>query len=446
MNRRSIQRVVAGLAAAGVTLGGLTACGGTSSEDSAPGTDAGTSTSDDSAPAEEVTITWWHNATSGPLPAVWEQVATDFEAANPGVTVEQTGYQNEDLQRTLIPNALASGDGPDLFQVWPGGEIRDQVANDYLMQLDDLIPDTIASVGPTIGPWQVDGATYGVPFTFGIEGFWYNKDHFEEAGISSPPTTLAELNDAVEKLKGIGVTPISVGAGDKWPAAHWWYQFALHSCSPDTLTAAAADFDFSDPCWVDAGTELETFIASEPFQDGFLGTAAQTGAGSSAGLIANGQAAMELMGHWNSGVIGGLTPDEEVPPFLGWFAFPAIEGSAGDPNAALGGGDGFGCAADAPTQCADLLAYIMSEEVQQLFAASGAGIPTVPSAQSSVEDVNLAAVAEGLGQASFVQLWLDTEFGVTVGNAMNEGIVNLFGGNGTPQDIVDRMQDAAATR
>ena len=33
----------------------------------------------------------------------------------------------------------------------------------------------------------------------------------------------------------------------------------------------------------------------------------------------------------------------------------------------------------------------------------------------------------------------------TVGNAMNEGIVNLFGGAGTPEDIVKAMQDAAAT-
>lgn len=441
MNRRRFQRVVAGFAAAGVTLGALAACGGDSADTAAPGAGEG----GESGSAEEVTITWWHNATSGPMPAVWEQVAADFEANNPGVTVEQTGYQNEELQRTLIPNALASGDGPDLFQVWPGGEIRDQVANDYLMPLDEAIPDTIASVGPTVNPWQVDGSTYGIPFTFGIEGFWYNKDLFAEAGITSPPTTLAELNDAVDKLKAIDATPISVGAGDKWPAAHWWYQFALHSCSPETLTTAAAEFDFSDPCFIDAGTELEEFIASEPFQEGFLGTPAQTGAGSSAGLLANGQAAMELMGHWNAGVIGGLTPDEQVPPFLGWFAFPAIEGSAGDPNAALGGGDGFGCAQDAPKECADLLAYIMSEDVQKQFAASGSGIPTVTAAQASLEDANLQAVAEGLSQASFVQLWLDTEFGTTVGNAMNEGIVNLFAGNGTPEDIVTRMQDAAAT-
>jgi len=433
MNTRSTMRLAAGLAATGLAIGALAGCSAGGGDDEGDGS------------GEDVTITWWHNATSGPLPAVWEEVATEFEEANPGVKVEQTGYQNEDLQRTLIPNALSAGDPPDLFQVWPGGEIRDQVENGYLMPLDDKIADTISSVGATVSPWQVDGATYAVPFTFGIEGFWYNTDLFEQAGIDAPPTTLDELKEDVGKLRDAGITPIAVGAGDKWPAAHWWYQFALHSCSPETLQTAAADFDFSDSCFVDAGQELEDFIGINPFQDGFLGTPAQTGAGSSAGLVANGQAAMELMGHWNAGVIGGLTPDEKVPEFLGWFPFPAIEGSAGDPSGALGGGDGFGCSADAPPECADLLAFILSPEVQAKFAASGSGIPTVAAAQSALEDPNLKLVADGLAAASYVQLWLDTEYGTTVGNAMNEGIVNLFGGVGTPEDIVTKMEDAAAT-
>lgn len=429
MNRRSTARLVSGVAAFGaaaLVLAGCTGGGGS-------GDDGG-----------DVTITWWHNATNGPLPDVWEEVAAEFEEANPGVNVEQTGYQNEELQRTLIPNALAAGDPPDLFQVWPGGELRDQVDNGYLMPLDDAIPDTIESVGATIGPWQVGGETYGVPFTFGIEGFWYNTELFEAAGVEVP-TTFDELVDVVGALRESGVTPIAVGAGSGWPAAHWWYQFALKSCSPETLAAAQEDYDFSDPCWVEAGEQLQDFLGVEPFQEGFLGTVAQEGAGSSAGLVANGQAAMELMGHWNAGTIGGLTPDQEVPAFLGWFPMPGIDGAAGDPTAALGGGDGFGCSAEAPPECADLLAYIMSEDVQARFAASGSGIPTVVAAQSALEDENLQMVAEGLAEASFVQLWFDTAFGTTVGNAMNEGIVNLFAGNGTPEDIVTRMQDAAAT-
>ncbi len=109
-----------------------------------------------------------------------------------------------------------------------------------------------------------------------------------------------------------------------------------------------------------AGEDLQEFLGTTPFQDGFLGTPAQTGAGSSAGLVANGQAAMELMGHWNAGVMGGLTPDQKVPAFLGWFPFPSIPGSPGDPTATLGGGDGFGCSASAPPECAELLAYIIS--------------------------------------------------------------------------------------
>ncbi len=429
MNTRSRTRVFAGVAAAGLAVGVLAGCAG--------GGDEGDS-------GDGVTITWWHNATSGPLPAVWEEVAAEFEEAHPGVTVEQTGYQNEELQRTLIPNALAAGDPPDLFQVWPGGELRDQVKNGYLQPLDDAIADTISSVGATANPWQVDGKTYGIPFTFGIEGFWYNTDLFEQAG-AEVPTTFDELVETVGTLRDAGITPIAVGAGDGWPAAHWWDQFALKSCSPETLAAAETEFDFSDPCFVEAGEQLQEFLGIEPFQDGFLGTPAQQGAGSSAGMVANGQAAMELMGHWNAGTIGGLTPDQKVPAFLGWFPVPGIDGADGDPTAALGGGDGFGCSADAPPECAELLAFIMSEDVQKKFAASGSGIPTVPAAQASLEDANLKMVADGLAEASFVQLWLDTAFGTTVGNAMNEGIVNLFAGTGTPEEIVQKMQDAAAT-
>ncbi|MRG61168.1 extracellular solute-binding protein [Agromyces sp. CFH 90414] len=429
MNRRSTRLVALGVTA-GLTALTLAGC--------SPSGDGGDGDGD-------VTLTWWHNATSGPLPDVWEEVATEFEEAHPGINVEQTGYQNEELQRTLIPNALAAGDPPDLFQVWPGGELRDQVANDYLMPLDDVLGDTIDSVGATATPWQVDGETYGIPFTFGIEGFWYNTDLFEQAGFTEAPATLDDLNAAVEQLRSTGAAPIAVGAGDKWPAAHWWYQFALHSCSPETLKAAEAEFDFSDECWVEAGEQLQTFIGTEPFQEGFLGTPAQQGAGSSAGLVANGQAAMELMGHWNAGTIGGLTPDQQVPEFLGWFPFPAIPGADGDPTSTLGGGDGFGCSADAPPECAELLEYIMSEEVQKKFAASGSGIPTVPAALDALEDPNLKLVADGLANSSYVQLWFDTAFGTTVGNAMNEGIVNLFAGAGTPEDIVTKMQAAADT-
>ena len=36
-----------------------------------------------------------------------------------------------------------------------------------------------------------------------------------------------------------------------------------------------------------------------------------------------------------------------------------------------------------------------------------------------------------------MQLWLDTAYGSTVGNAMNDAIVAIFAGTGTPEQVVD---------
>ena len=399
---------------------------------------------------EKVSITWWHNGTGEPLLGFWEDVASEFEADHPNVTVTVEAYQNEELQRTLIPNALRSGSGVDLFQQWGAGELAAQVEAGYVTDITDAVADEVDAIGGTVAPWQYQGKTYGLPFNFGIEGFWYNKDLFAQAGIEGTPTTLDELNDAVDKLKTAGIAPIAVGAGDKWPAAHYWYNFALKSCSPEVLQTAQTEFDFSDDCFVEAGDLLKEFIDSEPFQEGFLATTAQQGAGSSAGMIATGAAAMELMGHWNPGVMGGILAEETggeatAPEFLGWFNFPGIDGAQGDPTAALGGGDGFSCAAWAPPECVELLKYISSVDVQTRFGESGAGVPVTKGSEAGISDANLLQVLDGPHQATYVQLWLDTAYGPTVGGAMNDGIVALFGGSGSPEDIVKSMQDAAAT-
>ncbi len=429
-NRRSILRTLAVVATAG-SFAALTGCAG----GGGTGGDGG----------GDVTLTWWHNATNDPLKGLWEDLGKQFEEENPGVTVEVVSYQNEELQRTLIPNALRSNDAPDLFQQWGGGELAAQVQAGYVMDITDQVAEEVEAIGPTVGAWQVDGKTYGLPYSFGIEGFWYNTELFEQAGITEEPTTLDELNDVVETLKAEGIAPIAVGAGDKWPAAHYWYNFALKACSPETLQTAQEELSFEDPCFVEAGEQLVDFIGTEPFQEGFLATPAQQGAGSSAGLVANGQAAMELMGHWNPGVMGGLTESGEIPEFLGWFNFPGIEGAEGDPTAALGGGDGFACSASAPPECVDLLKFITSADAQSAFGETGAGLPVVSGTEESVADENMQAVLEGRSSASYVQLWLDTAYGPTVGGAMNDAVANLFAGQGSPQDIVDQMNAAAAT-
>lgn len=425
-----------------------TACttGDTEPDSSSSGSDTPTD--------EQVTLTWWHNGVAGDtgensLGDYWDTVAADYMADHPNVTIEIEQIQNEDLQRTRIPTALQSGDAPDLFQQWGGGEMKAQAEAGYLMDLSGVLSDDIDRLGGAVAPWQADGVTYGLPFQFAVEGVWYRPSLFEQAGITSEPTTMDELGTAVQQLKDAGITPIAVGAADKWPAAHWWYNFALQSCPQDVITSAG-DFDFSDPCWVEAGNQLEEFLGTEPFQDNFMSTVAQTGATSSAGLVTNANAAMELMGQWNFFVYQGFTDgsDEQIQALLDdldWFPMPGISGGAGDPTAAMGGGDGFSCYVDAPAECADFLAYIVSDDVQRGFVEAVGGLPVAPAASDAVAEPVNQEIAAAASEAAYVQLWLDTDLGPNVGGAMNDGIVAIFAGTGDAQSVVDVMTAAAAT-
>jgi raffinose/stachyose/melibiose transport system substrate-binding protein len=274
------------------------------------GSDNATSSSD--LYKNPVTIQWWNNANqAGPVQTFWQKVADDFHALHPTVTIKMTTVETNDLQRNRIPAALLSGNPPDMIQSWGGGEIADQVKAGYLKDITADTKNEVASMGPAANIWAVDGKQYGLPYDFGIEGFFYNKDMFSKAGITAPPTSLDELNADVTKLKQQpGVAPIAVGAGDKWPAAHFWYNFAVHECSASALSNAATKQNFNDACFVKAGDDLKTFIATKPFQADFLATPGQQGANSSAGMVANGKAAMELMGAWDPGTMLTLTPDQ----------------------------------------------------------------------------------------------------------------------------------------
>ena len=113
------------------------------------------------------------------------------------------------------------------------------------------------------------------------------------------PTTWGEMAEVVGQVRAAGIEPLSVGAGDKWPAAHYWYYFTVRECSEDVLTDAVTSLDFSDECFVRAGEDLAAFVGEDPFNKGFLATGAQDGPTSASGLLATGKVAMELQGHWS---------------------------------------------------------------------------------------------------------------------------------------------------
>ncbi|MDW5324236.1 extracellular solute-binding protein [Plantactinospora sp. KLBMP9567] len=393
----------------------------------------------------KVTMSFWHNATTGPGKAFWEKTVADFEAANPNVKIEIQSIQNEDLDGKL-QTALNSGDAPDVFMQRGGGKMAAMVKAGQLLDITGGISDAtkkVVSEG-SFKAQTIDGKVYAMPVAVLPGGFFYSKDLFGKAGITQPPTTLAELRTAIDKLKAAGTQPIALGGKDAWPAAFYYYFFALRECSTSTVTETAKSMAFDDSCWLKAGQDVQSFAATQPFNNGFLTTSAQQGAGSSAGLIANHKAAMELMGAWNPGVIASLTPDEKPLPDLDWFPFPSIDGGAGEPGAILGGVDGYSCSAQAPkAECTAFLNFLVQTPVQEAYYKAFQAPPVNGEAQGVVTEPHLKSVLAAYNKAPFVSQWLDTVYGQKVGNALNTAVVNLLAGKGSPEDIVKAVKTAA---
>lgn len=245
-------------------------------------------------PGTPRTLTFWNNATTGPGKAHWEALAKSFEEKHPGVTVKIQNIQNEDWDGKL-QTALNSPDAPDVFMQRGGEKMVEMIRADLIQPVTDAVTPEIKTA---LGEAAFEGATYdgkiwAMTDLFQPGGMWYSEDLFKQAGITKLPETLPEFFETVKTLKAAGITPIALGAKDAWPAAHWYYWFALRECKTESLEKAATDRDFTDPCWLKAGQDLADLKALEPFQDGLLTTPAQQGAGSSAGLIANHKATME---------------------------------------------------------------------------------------------------------------------------------------------------------
>lgn len=392
-----------------------------------------------------VAMTLWQNSTTGPGQEFWDKTIKDFEAANPGVTIESQAIQNEDLDGKL-QTALNSGDAPDVFLQRGGGKLAAMVAGGQLKDITGGISDQARSEIPegSFSANTLDDKVWAMPVAVLPGGLFYSQDLFTAAGITETPKTIDELNSAITKLKGSGTQAVALGGKDAWPAAHWYYFFALRECSADTMAEAADTKDFSDDCWVRAGKDLEDFAATEPFNEGFLTTAAQQGAGSSAGLLANHQASMELMGAWDPGVIASLTPDEKPLPDLGWFPFPEIDGGDGEAGAIMGGVDGYSCSAGAPDECVDFLNYLATADVQKEYYAAFNAPPVNTVAQEAVTEPYLQQILAAYNSAPSVSQWLDTVYGLNVGNALNVGVVDLLAGKSDPEKLVQAVNAAAA--
>lgn len=232
---RLVRRVVATIAAGALVVA---ACGGDddSSSTTAPPTedapnDETDSASDDEAPEPGVgegdfspsgTIEVWMHATPGNV--LFEELFAQYESEFPDVSIELLEIPFADFETNSL-RSTSAGDGPDLIKLsgwvlpdWADKDLLVPVTGELLGYSDDdeLFSDWEPEVFEGV---SFEDVPYALPVDFQNLMLFYNRSHFEEAGLDpdSPPSTWEEVLEVGEEL--------TVRSGDRVDRAgySWWY-------------------------------------------------------------------------------------------------------------------------------------------------------------------------------------------------------------------------------
>lgn len=147
------------------------------------------------AAAEPVTLEFWGGWT-GPDGDIMRAMIEEYMGENPNVTVNLTVQQWSPLFDTFIASASA-GESPDILAMHPQ-ELSQFIELGLIDPLDEIFAGSAVINAEQLPASAIvantyKGNLYGAPLDQHMHGLFYNKDLFEAAGLSGPPTTGAEL-------------------------------------------------------------------------------------------------------------------------------------------------------------------------------------------------------------------------------------------------------------
>lgn len=395
------------------------------------------------AAAAQTTVKWLHIEQNPAQVKIWEEVARKFEAQHPGVKVEMQFLENE-AYKAKLPTILQSKDKPHILYSWAGGVLKAQIEAGVLEDITAPVgayKDKLSS--GAVEAFTIDGKLYGLPHNVSQVGFIYNKDLFAKAGVDGAAVkSWDDLLGAVKKLKAAGITPITVGGGDKWPLHFYWTHLAVRLGGKPAFEAASKGQNggFEGETFQKAGELMKQLVDLEPFQTGFLGFKNQQ----ALGFFADGKAAMNLAISHHSTTQRALAADKKGIPEdkLGWFDFPMPAGGKGQPSDTLGGVNGWIVTKGAPKEAVGFLQFFISDDVQRTLAAQNFLIPTYKGAEATLSTAIMQNVAKNIAASKYHQNFYDQDLGPSVGRVVNDAVAEIAGGSMTPKQAAKAIQDA----
>lgn len=247
-----------------------------------------------------------------------QAMVEDFNEQHPEIKVNAT-VEGDDYS-AIRKSRFAGGEAPDIFFVEGYSDAKEW--GEHLEDLSDesWMEDVVETAKDGV---TIDDKIYGFPIGLEGYGFVYNKELFQQAGITEEPKTLSELKTVNEKLKAAGIQ------GNSDSLKEWWFlgqhllsvPFSLEE-DPEGFAqkVTAGDAKIADNKYMDGFLDVIDMMVEYGNGENSIGTDYD----SMISKFAEGKTAMLMTGCWAEASILGANPDMD----LGMFAIPMSEDAA----------------------------------------------------------------------------------------------------------------------
>lgn len=412
--------------------------------------DSGEASEEATAPAETRTIkilSMWpeDDAESTANGSIITAMLQQYQAEeNPDFTWEYE-YVDSDNLKTKVATLAASDDLPDFFAYDAGTPLVDLIEADLVLDvtqaLTDLgVYDSLDEGAKTyLANLTGTDSIYDLPLGLNIEGFWYNKALFEEAGIDAAPTTWDEMLEDCDKLLAAGIQPIATGAGDSWPATRLLHAYAIRLMGSDCMEQAAeGTLAYDSEGFVQAAQMIQDMNTA-----GYFGVGATTvDQNTAADMVMNGEAAMLYNGSWYTSSLNADT-NPAGEDGIGFFSVPAVEG-------------GKGVVTEYPMNCGTILClskasyddsvagflkyfvtHVGDYSMNEFGALKGYVVNEYP------EDVGgyTKMVADEMNKVTGTGNWFEALMGSELSTVVQENVQSLINGDMSAEEYCEQMKD-----
>lgn len=365
-----------------------------------------------------VTIEYWQYQLDPKVELVTELIG-EFQAANPGVTVEQVNFPYDDF-RQRVAAAVQAGEGPDVLNVFYGW-IPPYVQQQFLTPLPAEIFDPArveADFYPMVQSARVGDGYYAMPTAVRTLAMFHNRALLAAAG-KQPPTNWDEFVDVAlattvregDRLVTAGATYEPGGQGH-----HWWREALNRQNGLEPMSEDRRTLNWSDPLGVEAFAWYMDLITTHRVTENAFYTDGAT-------AFQGGHAALHIDGSFRLGTLAANAPDLDY----GVAPLPARKGQASFASFWANGITRKGAEGERLEPSARFVEFLSSPEVMRRWTPATGELPARPAIAGEAEftgDERLAPFIQQL-ETSFATFFVnETDDRQAVMDAMDQVLLN----------------------